>query len=296
MNETREISALLHLIDDPDQEVYATVAEKLMYYGKNIIPNLEFLWENTPDELIQERIEMLIHRVNYQDLQEEWKNWVLSSDQNLFSGAFLVAKYQFPELIMGNFMKDLDKLKRNTWLELNNYLTPLEQINVVNSMIYNFFGLKGTEISYLQKNQFFINQVMESKKGNPITIGILYQVLCELLDLPVFAVNVPRQFILAYFDYSGNFLRQHPELPHYKIQFYIDPLMGQIFTQKDVESYLKRLSLPSTPTFFKPQSNTKIIQSLLEELAKCFDNEKERYKFKELTELSTILGNYKLPL
>ncbi|MHB1922876.1 MAG: transglutaminase-like domain-containing protein [Chitinophagaceae bacterium] len=290
MNETREISALLHLIDDPDVEVFETVAEKLTLYGKKIIPNLEFLWENTPDESVQERIEMLIHRVNYQDLQVEWKNWAQSTDQNLFSGAFLVAKYQFPDLALTNFLHDLDKLKRNTWLELNNYLTPLEQINVVNSMVYNFFGLKGSEISYQQKNQFFINQVMESKKGNPITIGILYQVLCELLDLPVFAVNVPRQFILAYFDYSGGFIRQNPELPHYKIQFFIDPLLGQIFTQKDVESYLKRISLPSTPSFFKPLTNGKVIQTLLVELAKCFDNEKEKYKFNELMDLSAILG------
>ena len=47
MQTTREINALFTLIDDPDEEVYSTVSEKLIAYGKGIIPNLEHLWETT---------------------------------------------------------------------------------------------------------------------------------------------------------------------------------------------------------------------------------------------------------
>ena len=72
MQQNNEISALLKLIDDPDDEVFDTVAEKLLHYGKEIIPNLEQLWEVTEDESLQERIESLIHRVHFQDLQHDF--------------------------------------------------------------------------------------------------------------------------------------------------------------------------------------------------------------------------------
>ena len=63
MQETREINALFTLIDDPDEEVYSTVSEKIVAYGKNIIPNLEHLWETTLSADVQERIEMIIHHL-----------------------------------------------------------------------------------------------------------------------------------------------------------------------------------------------------------------------------------------
>ncbi|WP_291912679.1 transglutaminase-like domain-containing protein [Chitinophaga sp. CB10] len=288
MHENREINALFHLLDDPDQEVFDTVASKILLYGKEIIPNLENLWENTIDESIQERIELLIHRVHYQDLQAALRTWSLSEQQDLLEGAILTARYQFPDLARSQITGEIERIKRNIWLELNNYLTPLEQINVLNSMIYNYFGLKGEEISYQRRNQFFLNQVIESKKGNPFTNGIIYQALCSMLDLPVYAVNIPRQFILAYFDSFVDF-SMPVEPDDYRILFYIDPLQGQIYTQQDVDTYLKRVSVPAVPSYFKPQSNKRIIQLLLEELAKCFREDKDQYRQDELMNLSSIL-------
>lgn len=288
MNENREINALFHLLDDPDLEVFDTVASKILLYGKDIIPNLENLWENTIDESIQERIELLIHRVHYQDLQAALRVWGLSETQDLMQGAILAARYQFPDLADAQIIAEIDRIKRNIWLELNNYLTPLEQINVLNSMIYNYFGLKGEEVSYQRKNQFFINQVVESKKGNPVTNGVIYQSLCAMLDLPVYAVNIPRQFILAYFDSYIDFSAPISPDDH-RILFFIDPIQGQIYTQQDVDTYLKRVSVPPVPSYFKPQSNKRIIQFLLEELSKCFRDDKDAYKQDELNNLASIL-------
>jgi alpha-D-ribose 1-methylphosphonate 5-phosphate C-P lyase len=72
MEQTKEISALLNLIDDPDEEVFGAVSNKILDFGRTIIPNLEHLWETTPDEQIQERIELIIHRLHYTDLTEDF--------------------------------------------------------------------------------------------------------------------------------------------------------------------------------------------------------------------------------
>ena len=51
-----------------------------------------------------------------------------------------------------------------------------------------------------QPRPFLINKTLEARKGNAISNGIIYIVLCELLDIPVRAINIPRQFILAYVE------------------------------------------------------------------------------------------------
>ncbi len=287
METNKEIAALLHLLDDPDQEVFDAVSEKIVDLGKPIIPNLEHLWETTPEEHTQTRIELLIHRLHYRDLTEDFRQWNVSGHHDLMVGALLVSKFQYPELGISGVRQEIEKVRRNIWLELNNYLTPLEQINIVTSILYSYYGLKGTEINYNEPNEFLLHKTLEAKRGNQVSNGILYLLLCELLDIPVRAIQLPRQFVIAYFKpgYSDENL---PD-PFQKIEFFIDPASGQVFTHQDVESYFKRISVHPVNAYFKPLPNKLVIQHLLEEFAKCFDNEKEHYKFKELMELANVL-------
>jgi regulator of sirC expression with transglutaminase-like and TPR domain len=287
MEETKEISALFKLIDDPDDEVFGAVTNKIVEFGKTIIPNLEHLWENTPNEQIQERIELIIHRLHYTDLTEDFRQWNLSGHHDLLIGTLLVSKFQYPELTTSPVLLEVEKMRRNIWLELNNYLTPLEQIRIVTGILYSYYSLKGGEVSYTDVNDFLIHKVIETKRGNQISNGILYLVLCDLLDIPVKAISVPKQFVLAYFkpgyssSTSDDYLSQ--------IEFFIEPTNGLVFTHKDVEGYFKRISVPPVQSYFKPLSNKRVIQHLLEEASKCFDNEKEVYKKEELMKLATLL-------
>lgn len=289
MHENREISALFTLIDDPDEEVFTSVSERIVHYGVGIIPNLENLWENTASDEIQERIEMLIHRLHYIDLVNDLTDWNASPYQDLMQGTLLVAKFQYPELQMTPVMQEIEKIRRSVWLELNSYLTPLEQANVISNILYNYYALKGTEIAYVNPDEFFIHKVLQSKRGNAISNGLLYLMLAELLDIPVKAINIPRQFVLAYFnsDYDGF---SGDDKPQEKISFYIDATTGQPFTHKDIDNYFKRISVPSSPSYFKPLSKKRVIQLLLEELAHCFEKPGLAYKKNELLQLAALIG------
>ena len=97
MKENKEISALLQLIDDPDEDVYNTVSDKIISFGKDIIPNLENLWETMGNEDTQERIELLIHRLHLRDLTAEFEVWK-NGTADLLEGAILVSKYHYPDM------------------------------------------------------------------------------------------------------------------------------------------------------------------------------------------------------
>ncbi|HCY90608.1 MAG TPA: hypothetical protein DHV17_10160 [Chitinophagaceae bacterium] len=287
MKENKEISALLTLIDDPDEDVYQTVSEKILSFGKDIIPNLENLWETIHNEETQERIENLIHRVHFRDLTQEFMQWK-HDGADLLRGSILVAKYHYPELQELAIQQEIEKIRRNTWLELNSYLTAIERVNVLNSIFFNYYKHRGVEISYDNPDPFLINKTLETRKGNSISNGILYMILCELLDIPVRAVNIPKQFILAYFNQPVDQLDADTPANE-QILFFVDPMSGQMYAHKDIESYFKRISVPPVPSYFKPLDNKRVIQFLLEELSKCYDNLKNQYKMDELLGLAAML-------
>ena len=288
MVEDKEISALFQLIDDPDEEVFSTVTDKLISFGRAVIPNLENLWENSVDEEVQSRIEMIIHQLHFRDLEAAFIEW-RDGSCNLLEGALLVSKYCYPEMPANAAMQEIERLRRNIWLELNSYLTPLEQVNVISGILYGYFGLKGNEVSYDNPDEFLIYKTIENKKGNPITNGILYLILCELLDVPAKAIKIPKQFILGYF--TGNYNIEKTIKEELKIIFYVDPINGQVYSHKDVESYFKRIMVPPVPSYYKPLDYKQIIRHLLEEFSKCFDSPNNLYKKKELLLLANLLDN-----
>jgi regulator of sirC expression with transglutaminase-like and TPR domain len=149
-------------------------------------------------------------------------------------------------------------------------------------------------VGYQHPEEFLINKVIETKRGNALANGVLYLMLSELLDIPIRAINIPRQFVLAYIKPNYEDDNSLPEDPSVRIEFFIDPMSGQVFTHKDVENYFKRVSVPRVDSYFKPISHTRIIQTLLEEFSKCFDNEKNSYKQRELIALAELLMDNKL--
>ena len=289
MLENKEISALFHLIDDPDEEVFSSVTDRIISHGRAIIPNLENLWENSPDEAVQERIELIIHKLHFRDLVEDLTNWKNGSCE-LLQGALLISQYSYPELIPTNTLQEIEKIRRNIWLELNSYLTPLEQVNVISGILYSYYKLKGNEVSYDLPDDFLLTKLIENKRGNPITNGILYLILCEMLDIPVRAINIPKQFILGYFDVDYNFPNPSKQKSE-KINFYVDPLNGQVYSHKDVENYFKRISVPPTPSYYRQLDNKRIIQHLLEEFSKCFIDSRSVYKKNDLIFLAKLLDD-----
>ncbi|SJZ51224.1 transglutaminase family protein [Sediminibacterium ginsengisoli] len=288
MQQTREINALFTLIDDPDEEVYATISEKLVGYGKGIIPNLEHLWETTLNEDIQERIEMIIHRLHYGDLVHDLCEWRDSAYHDLLFGALLVCKFQYPDLHTTPVLQDIEKIRRNVWLELNSFLTPLEQANVLSSIMYNYYNLKGIETQYNNPDDFFLHKVLEAKKGNALSNGILYQVMCEQLEINARIINIPQQCIIAFYHSDYDPATYKGPIQD-KIHFFVDGTSGQAFSHADIENYFKRSSVEPSQAYFKPKSHKRIIQLLLSELSKCFTRPSNEYKQQELLSLAELL-------
>jgi len=288
MQKEAEISALFKLIDDPDEEVFNTIADRLLNYGTPIIPDLEHLWENTLDEATLERIEIMIYKLRLQDLKEAFIEWKSKPDPSLFEGALLVTKFQYPELAIDSFRHLMEKIRRNIWLELNNYLTPLEQANVIRNILFSYYQIKGVEVNYEKPEEFLISAPLQSKKGNAIANTLLYAELCQQLEIQAQFINIPKQCIIAFYasDWDPEEIVANPQEV---IQFYVEGTTGNAFSQKDLDQYMIRSNIEPKNSYYKALSNVKIIKKHLLEFAKCFSSPTLQYKQKDLTDLANLL-------
>jgi regulator of sirC expression with transglutaminase-like and TPR domain len=288
MQKEAEISALFKLIDDPDEEVFNTIADRLLNYGTPIIPDLEHLWENTLDEATLDRIEIMIYKLRLQDLKEAFIEWKSKPDPSLFEGALLVTKFQFPELAIDSLRHQMEKIRRNIWLELNNYLTPLEQANVIRNILFSYYQIKGVEVNYEKPEEFLISAPLQSKKGNAIANTLLYAELCQQLEIPAQFINIPKQCIIAFYasDWDPEEIVPNPQE---FIQFYVEGTTGNAFSQKDLDQYMIRSNIEPKNSYYKALSNVKIIKKHLLEFAKCFNSPTLQYKQKDLSDLADLL-------
>lgn len=118
MNQQMTIQALVRLIDDPDELIFQQVRQELMNMGTEVIPHLESSWEQDYYGLLfQDRIENVIHDIQFEEVKAQLKAWLHSADKDLLKGAVIIAKYQYPGLDEQNVLNQIQMIRRDIWLE-----------------------------------------------------------------------------------------------------------------------------------------------------------------------------------
>lgn len=285
----KELEALISLLDDPDSEVYGHVSDKLTSLGLPIIPKLEHFWEEAFDSILQDRIGQIIHLIQLDDLKAKFQQWIDGGTRDLYDGAVLVARYQYPDLDEALLKTEVEHIRRAIWLEMNYHLTPFEQVNVFNHVFYTLMGYSGKTEEKHDSKGFFLNNVIEHKKGNALSLGVLYLILAQDLDMPVYGVDLPRHFVLAFTkDFMESFAGN--EDTRDQVIFYINALnKGTIFTRNEIKLFLKKMDMEPKDEYFTPIDNKAVVRLLLQNLALAYEDENEHDKAKEVNELVQLL-------
>ncbi len=289
----KEISALINLLDDPDEEIYVHVKDKFVSFGTKIIPHLELAWEDSFDMIIQKRIEEIIHLIQFETVSKELIKWAKSEEDDLLTGILLVARFQYPDLDEEKLRKQVQQIKHDVWLEINDELTAMEKVKIINHILFDVHQFSGNIANYHAPQNSFINSVLETKKGNPVSLGILYMIIAQELQIPIYGVNLPEHFIVAYVDeYAKLFAGSDNKMGADNVLFYINPFSkGIIFSHKDIDQFLSQLKLDPKPSYYKPCSNVDIIKRVIRNLIYSFE---KLGHLEKIDELKAILASLDL--
>ncbi|HAI74871.1 MAG TPA: hypothetical protein DCM08_01375, partial [Microscillaceae bacterium] len=223
-----EIKALVSLLDDDDKEIVNHVAQKIVSMGEVIIPFLETEWENNFNPNVQKRIEELLHTLQFNTLGHRLQQWKDEDQEDLLKGVWLLATYQYPELAYKQVKKEVDKIYYDAWLSHRSYVSPFDQVKNLNNVFFNKFGFTSNIQNFHAVGNSMINIVLESRRGNPISLCVLYMLVARKLKMPVFGVNLPNLFVLTF--------------KSEEVQFYINVFnKGLVFSRGDIDSYIAQL-------------------------------------------------------
>lgn len=285
-----ELSALITLLDDPDEEVYRHVTDRLISMGTTVIPSLEDAWERTFDPNLHYRLEELIHLIQFETLLQEVRHWAEMENPDLLQGALLISRYQYPDLDSLVVINKLDRISRDIWLEMNYNLTPLEQVNVFNHVVFTLNGFSANTASIHDPQNSYLNILLESKKGNPVSLSILYLILAAKIKMPVYGVNLPQHFVLSF---HKDLISPSDSLQKIKgsIIFYVNPFnKGIIFSRDDITLFLKKLSITPKQSHYLPCDNREIIVALINSLSHAYELAGLAEKVQELGRLKEAIG------
>ncbi len=286
----KEVIALITLLDDPDEVIYSQVKDRFVTLGPPAIPHLETAWENSFDAIMQKRIETIIHTIQFEILQKALKSWAKDEQDDLLKGVLILARYQYPDLDENKIRKQLAQIKQDVWLELHEDLTALEKVKILNHILFEVHQFGGNITNYHAPQNSFINNVLESKKGNPLMLSVVYILICKELNIPVYGINLPQHFVLAYLNEFANLIDVNNKTLSNNILFYLNPFSkGLMFNQKDIDQFLKQLNLEPEAKYYLPCSNIEIVKRCLNNL--IFSYEKLGYleKVDELKRLDSQL-------
>jgi|LakMenEpi03Aug12_release.lakeMendotaPanAssembly.Ray.scaffolds.fasta_scaffold169212_1 regulator of sirC expression with transglutaminase-like and TPR domain len=285
----KELEALLALLDDSDSEVYEHVFDKLSTYGKEIIPELESAWADAFNEKMHERLEELIHRIQFNSLHTAFEAYVQKDEFDLLEGASILANFSYPDLELESIQNEITKLKRDIWLEMNESLTPLEKINVLNQMFFSNFNFEITSPANIDESDFYINKFLETRNAHPILVGLLYIILARKLDLPVYGLNLPNHFALVFCRNNIDF-RESIEEHRSEVIFYINTHQkGAIFTKSEIEEYLSKIEQTNKIEYFVPCTDKRIIKLLLKNLLNYYISKNDEIRARELSTLVSLI-------
>ena len=274
----KELKALVALLDDDDTEVLSHVEDKIISYGNVIIPYLEHEWENSFNPDVQRRIEELIHTLQTEELKNRLRQWYQQESPDLLEGMWLVATYQYPDIALETIREQLEQIYYETWLEHKGEAHPFDQVKILNSVIFNKLKFSANTKNFHAPANSMINRVLETHKGNPISLCVVYMLVAERLNLPIYGVNLPQLFILTY--------------KSDQVQFYINAFnRGLIFSKQDIDNYLKQLKLSQDDMFYEPCSNVDIIRRVLRNLVNSFEKLDEYEKASEVQDLLGLISD-----
>jgi regulator of sirC expression with transglutaminase-like and TPR domain len=275
------LAALINLLDEPDENAFRVIRDQILLQGPDAIEPLEQLLDNTFNSTLHERIRSIVRHLQQENLYLEFLNWLTIGSSDLLQGFILVARTMYPSLDVKNTIISIEQMKMDVWIELNENLTALENVKVLNHILFDIHHFDGNRKDMLAPGNNYINLMLESRMGSPVSIGILYLILGQKLGLPLYGVNLPQHFILAYLTEPGI---ENPDEDD--VLFYINPFnRGSVFTRREIELFTGQMKITPDKSFFTPCSNSDTIRRLISSLIFSYSKTGESAKTEDLENL-----------
>ncbi len=174
----------------------------------------------------------------------------------LIRGALLIAKEEYPSLDVKLYLDRISELAREAEPIVRAGSNTVEQVQLLSHFLFEQKGFEGNRDEFSDPRNSFLNDVIERRKGIPITLSVLYLEIGRRLGLNLFGVSFPTHFLVKAVDERGELV--------------IDPFYGgAILSLRDIRARLAQIygqPVELVPAMLKPVGPRHILTRLLRNL------------------------------
>lgn len=267
-----EIKALVSLLEDNDENVWQVAYKALSDSAIEQVDTLnQLLFEEVNTDEQRNRLEEVIENIKTGHLANRLENWKNNGGKDLLEAITYITQFKYPEVTEQILNEQMEALRLDAWLEFHYDLTSFEKVKILNYILFQLHGFRGNEANFMHPDNSYINKVLETKTGNPISLSIIYMLVARRLNVPVYGVNLPKHFIMAYVeneetDTLQNFggKQEITEKAEGEIKFYINSFNGGgVFNLEQLKKTMKDMQLEEKPEYMSPCSNIDIVRRVL---------------------------------
>jgi len=297
-----ELIAMISLLDDPDEFVVNTVKERLFSEGGSLLTSIEEIWFENQFPHLEKEISSVLKQISKKELIADLSSWWSQENGDLLEGWWIVTRTRYPGLKLQQVKQQINELRLECWYRMGNLHRKSDQLQVINHVIYDLHRFKGNSENYHKPENSYINCVLETHSGNPISLSVLYILICQSLGLPIYGVNLPQHFVVALCESDSeskpSLIIEQNGLMNGGLQteigeplFYINPYnKGQIFTKENISSFLKVIGIEAQPEFYRPCKNKDIIKRMLRNLHYAYKQQEQNEEVELLEEMMVLCG------
>ncbi|MEK7859696.1 MAG: transglutaminase-like domain-containing protein [Elusimicrobiota bacterium] len=264
-----ELRSLVDLLDDEDPLSFDLVRRQILDIGEPVLPFLEEMRAKSQPE-VAAKVDAMTRALRFQNLKDAFLRLSVSRDPDLEKGALLITRFGYPGIDPAVYTRWLDKVATQVQDEAASS-DPAVIFQHLNSHLFKAMGFSGNETRYYDPENSYLNRVIETRRGIPVSLSVLYLLLARRLKLQVHGVGTPGHFLVA--------LAQDPE------PCFVDTYnRGRIMNLADVRRMLARGGYEYRAEFTAPASSRDIIIRMMRNLISI-------YQKMGLTERSEMLSN-----
>mgnify|MGYP000415689057 CR=1 FL=1 len=273
------IHALLRLLSDPNEQVARTIQDQLARLGSNVLPFLEKAGND--DAALQPRVAFIKEEIRFGQLQDEFQQFVSKSARqgDWEYGALLIGKLAYPDLSIPHYIECLDQLAEEFRTKWHSPESPSgKAARLLSNFLFKDKGYSGNREEYYEPDNSYLNRVIDTRQGIPISLSALYVFVGTRLGLPLVGVGMPGHFLVKIED----------ETP---AQF-VDCFNGGTFLrEKDCEQFITASGLDYDPRFLEKTSTPTMLARMLRNLLSIYEQEPDEQMARRVRSFLELLEN-----
>ena len=143
----------------------------------------------------------------------------------LFEAAVSVAQDEYPDMDVQQVLGDVDQMVARLRRRCPDDAGPLQRLRALNQFFFRDLGFGGNVNNYYDPDNSYLNAVLRTRRGIPITLAVLWLELAQGMGLKARGINFPGHFMVKVNLPNG--------------QVVIDPFTGQSLSREDLAERLE---------------------------------------------------------